>query len=92
MIKTDKESFEKATGDGVKRYWLFSGETYYALGGLNDLHMTSNDLDDLVDHAEEQALTSRFFDWWHILDTQENVVVAESEGAAYGSDKYWDGV
>lgn len=55
----------------MKRYMLFGGSFYYPSGGIGDLVMSSDELDELMKRAIDNQL-----DWWHIYDCkkQEQVI------------------
>ena len=69
------------------RYWLFSGEFYYATGGANDLICCGDDLHALIaigrEAVSQPGINSK--DWWHILDVKLGNIVAGTEAQAYGA-------
>jgi len=51
------------------RYWLFAGDNFYPLGGVDDVVLTSDNLED----CRKKAFTGGYgkeYDWWHILDVK----------------------
>jgi hypothetical protein len=56
-----------------KRYALFSGEHYYPLGGFDDYGASFDSLEEAIQVAK--ALKGGC--WWHIVDLNELVVVAD---------------
>jgi hypothetical protein len=71
----------------VKRFLVFAGNSFYALGGALDFQ----------DHCDtlEEAMTAatalkRTFDWFHILDGETRKIVAFAEGSYCGSARNFD--
>lgn len=54
----------------MKRYLLFTGLTYYPLGGWHDW---DGDFDTIED--AKIYISSRRVDWWDIVDTETKEVV-----------------
>lgn len=55
----------------MKRYLVFAGETYYPLGGWDDLRGRFDTVEDAV-----VAVTGKF-DWWQVVDIETGEVVKE---------------
>jgi hypothetical protein len=54
---------------------LFAGKSFYARGGWLDLVYYNNDDDTpevLLRKVEE---LSKYYDWWHIVDTEVNAIL-----------------
>lgn len=63
----------------MMRYILFAGETYYPGGGWNDFVAdgdTVEELELITKKMEGADNSSHDWDWWHIVDTQQDEVVA----------------
>ena len=60
----------------MKRYWIFSGENYYPLGGMDDLHFATDSLDEI-------DLEKIYGDWYHILDIQTGKIVSQSRSLRF---------
>ena len=69
---------------------LFGGENYYAKGGANDFICVNSDIGILVNLAEKlldgNHLHYHNIEWWHVFDTAENKIVAQSAWQAHGND------
>lgn len=55
----------------IKRYALFAGSFYYPSGGIRDFVMTSDDPEELKNHAvamEDDEEGHFDFQWWHVVD------------------------
>lgn len=69
---------------------LFGGQNYYAKGGANDFICTSSHLGILTRLAanlqEEGYCHYEAIEWWHVFDTVQNKIVAQSEWQAHGND------
>ena len=71
----------------MKRYWVFTWSNYYPSGGLNDLHLCTDDLDEaqkeLARKTKSDVCTVDFntgedtHDYGHIFDMQEMKVLSE---------------
>jgi hypothetical protein len=71
------------------RYWLFSGENYYPLGGMEDFIKASSNLDEIKSHIDSLECDS----WAHIYDYDENRIILYSKDVGnYPASKYiWIG-
>lgn len=70
----------------MKRFWTFSGDTYYPIGGMQDFKGS-------FDTKEEASafLLKKFnmgFEWFHIYDSQECKVVMANRTTAEYCDRY----
>ena len=74
---------------GGERYLLFAGHFYYATGGVSDLKMSSNSLDEVVDHAKHM-LKCQHCDWIHIFDCSEGKIIAGTRYQAHGANDLKD--
>lgn len=54
----------------MKRYWLFCFDKYYPIGGLNDLQLTSDNIEDCIDY-----LTKTSYSDYHCYDSITNKVI-----------------
>jgi hypothetical protein len=63
----------------MAKYFLFSGLTYYPVGGVHDLVGSW----DTVEEALENVIQSD--DWWHIYDLDSGKIVASGTGDMYDS-------
>jgi hypothetical protein len=63
------------------KYLMFGGETYYAKGGFNDLIGLGDSVDGLIYSDGVSDL-----DWWHVVDTETNEIVAGTESQAHGAN------
>ena len=66
----------------MQRYILFGGQSYYACGGLHDYQGGFNTKAAAVSWAE----SDEDFEWWHVLDRETMLCVAESPYQGYGAD------
>lgn len=55
----------------MKRYLVFSGDTYYPAGGWNDFR---GDFD--TEEAALAAVDRKRFDWWHVIDATTGQEIA----------------
>lgn len=69
---------------------LFGGENYYAKGGANDFICANSDIAHLVRLAKKLCVDKYFhyqeIEWWHVFDTAQNKIVAQSDQQAQGND------
>ncbi len=63
----------------MKRFLLFSGDTYYPYGGFWDCNHSFDSLEEAVSFA-----ASKDDDWYHVVDIQTMKVVANSGESCYG--------
>lgn len=66
----------------MKRYWLFGGDIFYALGGFSDMQGNFSTEKEAVEHGEQ-------FDWYEVFDTRFEEIVASSKYGAYGTHRAW---
>lgn len=66
----------------MKRYWVFGGEQYYADGGMYDFRQSFETLEQAEQHATE-LYANEAIEWWHVFDSVDGVIVAESESKPY---------
>jgi len=72
------------------KYYLFSGAEYYAAGGARDFIKSSDDLEHLLEYANEllhggEDIGGAFwsaYDWYHITD-EDMKIVAKSDKQAH---------
>ena len=77
----------------MKRYLLFGGERHYAMGGMADVIYQSDNLSDIANNVilyRKEAFTLKNnrnceLNWFQVFDTQEGLIIAQSETQAYGS-------
>jgi hypothetical protein len=62
----------------MKRYILFAGEQYYAMGGMADVKHHSDDLNYILSRT-------KIYEWYQVFDTKEGRVTHRSELQAHGS-------
>jgi len=62
----------------TKMYILFGGEHYYPGGGFYDYIGTSDLVQELKDHAKILEKKERYFDWWHIVDSDTWKIIDDS--------------
>jgi len=62
------------------RYLLFSGEQFYAVGGMNDLIGSYDSINDIECKIAEICDN----EWWHVWDNEEQKIIFESEIKPYG--------
>lgn len=62
----------------TKRFLLFSGDSYYPLGGFWDCNHSFDTLEESVDFALKSDC-----DWYHVVDSQTMKVVAANGGSCY---------
>jgi len=69
------------------RYFVFAGEEYYAKGGGNDLHSSTNSKETAIIFADA-ALTQDYnygkYEWAHVFDTETLKVVYRTGGTPHG--------
>lgn len=66
----------------MKRFLLFSGQTYYAQGGAWDFDNSFDTLDEA--RAEGKRMEGEYtVDWWHIFDAEEGIIEEKSETQAH---------
>ena len=70
----------------MKRYMLFTGEEYYAKGGMHDFVMSDNNPKELSNYAKEK-IEKDLIDWWHIYDTKECKIIEKSKDQSYGAEE-----
>lgn len=73
------------------KYYLFSGAEYYAAGGARDFIKSSDDLEHLVEYAnellhgegdiKEGIVVWYMYDWYHITDENMKIVAKSDEQA-----------
>jgi hypothetical protein len=54
----------------MKRYWLFGYDTYYPGGGLSDVVLKFNVIEEVQKFADEDEFYFRESDWYQILDME----------------------
>ena len=59
---------------------LFSGEQFYATGGINDLIGSYDNINDVECHIAKIEDNK----WYHVWDNQEQKIIFESEIKPYG--------
>lgn len=65
----------------MKRFLLFSEQTYYAAGGAFDFDKSFDKVEDA--EAEAKRLTEGHGrDWWHVYDSEERCIISQSETRA----------
>ena len=61
----------------MKQFLLFAGEDYYRKGGILDLRDAFDTIEAAVLAARALKVeTSRYFDWWHIVDVSDGQVIS----------------
>jgi len=65
----------------MKRFLLFSGQTYYAAGGAFDFDKPFDTIAEAESEAKRMA-EAFTVDWWHVYDSEERCIVAQSETRA----------
>lgn len=60
----------------MKRYLLFAGVDYYPEGGFNDYVNSYSTYNEALEDA--QKLLSDGNQWWQIVDTLENTIIAQN--------------
>jgi len=81
----------------MKRYWLFTGEAYYASGGMQDFIGSYDSLEQAIDDSKGEWRYSAYtkedyfyeYDWFQILDSHESKIVSCSESQAHDADDDW---
>lgn len=68
----------------AKKYFLFSGEMYYAEGGMSDFIAYHESLELLI-QCGEHMLTDQGCRWYHILDVSTMSIVKVSGEQIYGT-------
>jgi len=75
------------------KYYLFSGAEYYAAGGARDFIKSSDDLEHLLECANEllhggedirediRGIFWSAYDWYHITDEDMNIVAKSDKQA-----------
>lgn len=66
------------------KYYLFAGETYYAAGGAFDFIKHSEELEYLVEYANELIHADpswNRYEWYHIADEDMNIIYKSNEQA-----------
>lgn len=56
------------------RYVVFTGDTYYPIGGWYDNHSIFSTLEEAKEYIKQ--FTSKA-DWWHLVDLQTGIVLEE---------------
>lgn len=76
----------------MQRFMLFAGECFYASGGFHDWVGSFETLEDAVRCAESKVklyigsdVESDAFEWWHIFDQKQQIVVRHSPQQAFGA-------
>lgn len=70
----------------MKRFLLFAGETYYALGGMNDFQGCADTIAEAKLYFDNHGNGGfRDWDWFQIVDSETLAVVLQSESQAYGN-------
>lgn len=69
------------------RYWLFAAECYYASGGMCDFKGAFVTVEEAIENGKSLD-RKESIDWWHIFDSQDGKVVAESACKPYGFQAY----
>jgi hypothetical protein len=54
----------------AEMFYLFLGDDYYPSGGVYDLKGKYSS----VQEAKDALLKIEYFDWWHITDSDMNIV------------------
>ena len=79
---------------GMRRYWLFGSVDYYASGGMCDFRGSFDDQASAAAAGEDMFRPHRLrlagdsVEWWHVFDTVECKIIAESESPPYGFTGY----
>lgn len=70
----------------MKRFWLFTGDDYYADGGVCDLAGDFNTLNEAIAAPKKSRMfPSQPAGWWHILDTELRIVFQGKIGSYSGN-------
>lgn len=70
------------------RYSLFGGLSYYPNGGMNDLIVSSNSLNELLNNPIlKQHNKATDIDWWHISDNTTNKIIRWSDTLPHKSER-----
>lgn len=72
----------------MKKYLLFSGKSYYANGGILDFKGSFDSLEDAVAKGRYQ-LDNTYEDWFHVYDSESNIVKAYIDGSCCGNVTGW---
>ncbi len=59
----------------MKRFLLFTGDDFYPLGGWKDFKGDFNTESEAIHHLID---FSNSYDWWHIIDTQDEMKIIQS--------------
>ena len=70
----------------MKRYWLFFGSDYYPNGGMSDFRDSFDTQEEAV-HCVLQKFDTGF-EWFHVYDSQEGVIVQANRTSAEYRDRY----
>ena len=71
----------------MHRYWLFTSESYYPGGGMCDFKQSCVTVEEAICLARGME-SDDSIDWWHVFDSNEGRIVAESECKPYGFEQY----
>jgi len=70
----------------MKRYALFAGNDYYAVGGWGDFEKASDNLEELLVYAKCHTNLKEWqgFDWAHIVDLYRMEIIYTADGSYCG--------
>jgi hypothetical protein len=72
----------------MKRFGLFGGDTYYALGGFNDFIGSYDFLENAVAEGHRRQSLDYGKDsisWWHVIDIVTMKIMAGTPEQAHGA-------
>jgi hypothetical protein len=64
----------------MKRYLIFGGDHFYAMGGFHDFLSSHDVISDAMRCVKQYP--EGYVQWWHIFDSESHEIVAYS-GTAY---------